>query len=159
MTNDTSLRTTLASFISSSFSKNAQGEYAGHQLDLLGETSRASTLVYLDGGKIFVGSHQGDSQVIQISKQNLEVIQTFANIAPILDFTVMDMGNRTADAPVNEFSSGQARIVTGSGAFKDGSLRSIRSGVGLEDLGSIGDMGAPVSEIFSLRSSPKRRVG
>ena len=130
-----------------------RGEYAGHKIDVLGETSRASTLVYLDGGRIFVGSHSGDSQVIQISQeQGIEVLQRFENIAPILDFTVMDMGNRTADAPVNEFSSGQARIVTGSGAYKDGSLRSVRSGVGLEDLGAIGDMGAPVSSIFSLKS-------
>lgn len=133
--------------------QNPEGEYAGHRIDVLGETSRASTLVYLDGGRIFVGSHQGDSQVIQVSEKSLEVVQTFANIAPILDFTVMDMGNRSSDAPVNEFSSGQARIVTGSGAFKDGSLRSLRSGVGLEDLGSIGEMGEPVSSIFSLRSS------
>ena len=112
--------------------------------------------MYLDSGRIFVGSHQGDSQVIQISEKSLEVVQTFANIAPILDFAVMDMGNRSSDAPVNEFSSGQARIVTGSGAFKDGSLRSVRSGVGLEDLGSIGEMGAPVSSIFSLRSNASR---
>lgn len=133
--------------------QNVDGEYTGHQIDLLGITSRANVLVYLDGGRIFVGSHQGDSQVIQISERSLEVVQTFPNIAPILDFTVMDMGNRSSDAPVNEFSSGQARIVTGSGAFKDGSLRSVRSGVGLEDLGSIGDMGAPVTAIFSMRSS------
>ncbi|KAK5165060.1 uncharacterized protein LTR77_009157 [Saxophila tyrrhenica] len=133
--------------------QNGQGEYAGHRIDALGMTSRASTLVYVDEGRVFVGSHQGDSQVIQISEdKGLEVLQTFPNIAPILDFTVMDMGNRSSDAPVNEFSSGQARIVTGSGAFKDGSLRSVRSGVGLEDVGSIGDMGAPVSEIFSLKS-------
>ena len=133
--------------------QNADAEYAGHQIDLLGITSRANVLVYLDGGRIFVGSHQGDSQVIQISERSLEVVQTFPNVAPILDFTIMDMGNRSADAPVNEFSSGQARIVTGSGAFKDGSLRSVRSGVGLEDLGSIGDMGAPVTAIFSMRST------
>jgi DNA damage-binding protein 1 len=134
--------------------QNHEGEYAGHRLDILGTTSRASVLVYLDAGRIFVGSHQGDSQVIQISERSLDVVQTFANLAPILDFAVMDMGNRgNADAPVNEFSSGQARLVTGSGAFKDGSLRSVRSGVGLEDLGSIGDMGAPVSAIFSLRST------
>jgi DNA damage-binding protein 1 len=133
--------------------QNADGEYAGHRIDVLGETSRASTLVYLDGGRVFVGSHQGDSQIIQISERSLEVVQTFDNVAPILDFTVMDMGNRSSDAPVNEFSSGQARIVTGSGAFKDGSLRSVRSGVGLEDVGAIGDMGAPVSGIFSLRSA------
>lgn len=133
--------------------QNSEGEYAGHQIHVLGETSRASTLVYLDEGRIFVGSNQGDSQIIQIRERGLDVLQTFSNIAPILDFTVMDMGNRSSDAPVNEFSSGQARIVTGSGAFKDGSLRSVRSGVGLEDLGTIGDMGAPVSALFSLRSS------
>ena len=138
--------------------QNGEGEYAGHRIDILGQTSRASTLVYLDAGRIFVGSHQGDSQVIQISERSLEIIQTIPNIAPILDFTVMDMGNRGSDAPVNEFSSGQARIVTGSGAFKDGSLRSVRSGVGLEDLGSIGEMGAPVSAIFSLRSSTAPEV-
>ncbi|KAM0713170.1 hypothetical protein Q7P35_000622 [Cladosporium inversicolor] len=133
--------------------QNSEGEYAGHQIHVLGETSRASTLVYLNEGRIFVGSNQGDSQIIQIRERGLDVLQTFSNIAPILDFNVMDMGNRSSDAPVNEFSSGQARIVTGSGAFKDGSLRSVRSGVGLEDLGTIGDMGAPVSALFSLRSN------
>ncbi|KAK3112169.1 hypothetical protein LTR53_011827 [Teratosphaeriaceae sp. CCFEE 6253] len=132
--------------------QNERGEYAGHSLDVLGETSRANCLVYLDAGRVFVGSHQGDSQVILIKDKGIEILQTFANIAPILDFTVMDMGNRSADAVVNEFSSGQARIVTGSGAYKDGSLRSVRSGVGLEDVGSVGEMGAPVTGIFSLRS-------
>lgn len=133
--------------------QNAEGEYAGHQIDVLGETSRAATLIYLDEGRIFVGSNQGNSQVVQVRERGLDVLQTLPNIAPILDFSVMDMGNRSSDAPVNEFSSGQARIVTGSGAFKDGSLRSVRSGVGLEDLGSIGEMGAPISALFSLRSS------
>lgn len=133
--------------------QNGQGEYEGHQIDVLGETSRASTLVYLDEGRVFVGSHQGDSQVIQISPKKIEVVQTFPNIAPILDFTVMDMGNRSSEAQVNEFSSGQARIVTGSGAFKDGSLRSVRSGVGLEDRGDLGSLDAPISAVFGLRSS------
>lgn len=131
---------------------NSKQDLESWQLDVLGETSRASTLVYLDGGRIFVGSHQGNSQVIQISERSMEVIQTFANIAPVLDFTVMDMGNRSSEAQVNEYSSGQARIVTGSGAFKDGSLRSVRSGVGLEDLGSIGEM-QHITEVFSLKSN------
>ncbi|PNS18786.1 hypothetical protein CAC42_5325 [Sphaceloma murrayae] len=126
-------------------------DYDRWQLDLLGETSRASTLVYLDGGKIFVGSHQGDSQVIQIRERSMDILQTFPNVAPILDFAVMDMGNRTSDAQVNEYSSGQARIVTGSGAFNDGSLRSVRSGVGLEEIGMIGEM-EHITDVFSLRS-------
>lgn len=136
----------------------SNGEYDSHRIDQLGVTSRASTLVYLDEGRIFVGSHAGDSQVVQISERNVEVLQTFSNVAPILDFTVMDMGNRSSDAPVNEFSSGQARIVTGSGAFQDGSLRSIRSGVGLEDKADLGSLGAPISAVFALKSSPAVRV-
>lgn len=130
---------------------NSNDEFVRWELDVLGETSRASTLVYLDGGRLFVGSHQGDSQVIQISERSIEILQSFPNIAPILDFAIMDMGNRSNDAQVNEYSSGQARIVTGSGAFKDGSLRSVRSGVGLEEIGMIGEM-EHVTDIFGVRT-------
>ena len=127
-------------------------EVTGFTLDLVGKTSRASVLNYLDAGRIFVGSHQGDSQLVQIGDRSVEVIQTISNIAPILDFTVMDMGSRGGEGQVNEYSSGQARIVTGSGAFQDGSLRSVRSGVGLEELGSFEI--DHVLNLFSLRSDP-----
>lgn len=129
-----------------------QDEVQGWKFDMIGETSRASVLVYLDGGYVFVGSHQGDSQLIQIHDKSIEVVQTFSNIAPILDFTIMDMGSRAGEGQTNEYSSGQARIVTGSGAFKDGSLRSVRSGVGLEDLGVLAEM-EHINDIFALRSS------
>jgi DNA damage-binding protein 1 len=122
------------------------------KLDPLGHTSRASCLIYLDGGLLFVGSHQGDSQVVSLRPQNLEVIQSLPNIAPILDFTVMDMGNRSGDGPGNQFSTGQARIVTGSGAWTDGSLRSVRSGVGVEELAVLGDMELVV-DLFGLRTN------
>lgn len=121
------------------------------KLDIIGQTSRASVLVYLDAGFVFVGSHQGDSQVIRISQKSMEVVQTFSNIAPILDFTIMDMGNRSGEGQTNEYSSGQARIVTGSGAYQDGSLRSVRSGVGLEDVGVLGEM-EHISDLFGLKS-------
>ncbi len=129
-----------------------QNKVQSWKLDVLGQTSRASVLVYLDAGYVFVGSHQGDSQVIRIAEKSMEIIQTFSNIAPILDFTIMDMGNRSGEGQTNEYSSGQARIVTGSGAYQDGSLRSVRSGVGLEDLGVLGEM-EHISNIFSLRSN------
>jgi DNA damage-binding protein 1 len=122
------------------------------KLDVIGQTSRASTLVYLDAGYVFVGSHQGDSQVVRIAEKSMEIVQTFSNIAPILDFTIMDMGNRSGEGQTNEYSSGQARIVTGSGAYQDGSLRSVRSGVGLEDLGVLGEM-EHISGLFSLKST------
>ena len=128
-----------------------QNKVQSWKLDVLGKTSRASVLVYLDAGYVFVGSHQGDSQVIRITEGSMDIVQTFSNIAPILDFTIMDMGNRSGEGQTNEYSSGQARIVTGSGAYQDGSLRSVRSGVGLEDLGVLGEM-EHISNLFSLRS-------
>lgn len=121
------------------------------KLDHLGNTSRASVLVYLGGGILFVGSHQGDSQVIRLGKDSLEAIQTLSNIAPILDFTIMDLGNRTSESQTHEFSSGQARIVSGSGAFDDGTLRSVRSGVGMDDLGLLGDMDH-ITDLWGLQS-------
>ncbi|KIW01818.1 uncharacterized protein PV09_06671 [Verruconis gallopava] len=127
------------------------------KLDLLGDIPVASALVYLDAGCLFVGSHQGDSTVVRIMEGKgggaIETVQTFSNIAPILDFTIMDMGNRTGEGQTNEYSSGQARLVTGSGAFADGSLRSVRSGVGMQELGIIGEM-SHITDLFSLRTDP-----
>ena len=125
---------------------------AGWKLDVIGSTSRASVLVYLDFGLVFVGSRQGDSQLVRIQDRSIEILQIFPNVAPILDFIIMDMGTRSAEVQTNEYSSGQARIVTGSGAFQDGSLRSIRSGVGLEEQGLLGRMDH-ITDLFSLRSS------
>ncbi|KAL9089731.1 MAG: hypothetical protein Q9159_002378 [Coniocarpon cinnabarinum] len=131
---------------------DAQNSVSGWKLDVIGETSKAEVLVYLGAGQVFVGSHSGDSQVIAIKPQAIDTLQTLSNIAPILDFTIMDMGNSSGEGQANEFSSGQARLVTGSGAFKDGSLRSVRSGVGLEDLGLI-DQIENVTNLFSVNSS------
>ncbi|KAL1891852.1 hypothetical protein Sste5346_007396 [Sporothrix stenoceras] len=78
-----------------------------------------------------------------------KLVQIFSNIGPILDFTVMDMGN-SEDGKANEYASGQARIVTGSGVNKGGSLRSVRSGVGLEDIGILDDF-SNVRALFPLR--------
>lgn len=132
---------------------NFEEKVEGWKLDMLGAASRANVLVYLDAGRIFLGSHQGDSQLIRIIEGGIEIEQTFSNIAPILDFVVMDMGNRSAEGPLNEFSSGQARLVTGSGAWQDGSLRSVRSGVGMEDLAQFDDLEG-IHHIFSLKSDP-----
>ena len=133
-----------------------QEEVSGWRLDPIGKTSQASVLVYLDHGCLFVGSHQGDSQLIQIKEGGVEIIQTVPNIAPVLDFSIMDMGNRSGEGQTNEYSSGQARIVTGSGAFQDGSLRSVRSGVGLEEQGLLGEMDH-ATDLFAIRSCPESR--
>ncbi|CAK7198317.1 hypothetical protein SEUCBS139899_000977 [Sporothrix eucalyptigena] len=138
----------------------------------IGKTSRASSLVYYASKKLlFVGSHHGDSQLFRINLTDdspdemvdepakdkglekghkfVQLVQTFSNIGPILDFTIMDMGNRE-DGKANEYASGQARLVTGSGVHKDGSLRSVRSGVGLEEIGIFDDF-TNVRALFPLR--------
>ena len=131
----------------------------------IGRTSRASNLVYLGDNLLFVGSHYGDSQLYRVDLESdkgefLELIQVMRNISPILDFEVMDMGNREGDAEAhmgNAYSSGQARIVTGSGVYKDGSLRSVRSGVGLDDIGILADL-EDVRGLFSIRSHGSEQV-
>lgn len=125
---------------------------------IIGKSSRANELVCLDNGYLFVGSHYGDSELLRLNldpenteRPLVETVQTIPSIAPILDFTVMDMGNREADTTAgNEYSSGQARIVTGSGAHKDGSLRSVRSGVRLDDIGILADL-RDIRGLFPLR--------
>ncbi|KAJ1331792.1 DNA damage-binding protein 1 [Microdochium nivale] len=126
----------------------------GVEMTKLGITSRASTLVTLANGTLYVGSHYGDSQVfaIDVEARSMKLVQTLANISPILDLSIMDLGNRDGDGQTtNEYSSGQARIVTGSGAHKDGSLRSVRSGVGLEDVGVLGDM-ENIRAVYAVKS-------
>lgn len=124
----------------------------GMDVKQLGLTSKASKLIWLGDNLVFVASHTGDCHVIQLSQDytSFQVLQTMPNIAPILDFTIMDLGSRSGDVQTNEYSSGQARIVTGSGAFREGSLRSVRSGVGLEDIGILPDM-VDVRDLFPLR--------
>ncbi|RDW69341.1 hypothetical protein BP6252_08361 [Coleophoma cylindrospora] len=126
----------------------------GMEVRKIGQTSRASELVHMGDGLIFVASHEGDSQVVKVDLggSKLEVLQTMANIAPIMDFTIMDMGSREGESHSNEYSSGQARIVTGSGSYQQGSLRSVRSGVGLEDIGILADM-EDIKSLFTLRAT------
>jgi DNA damage-binding protein 1 len=135
------------------------------EVNLIGRTSRASSLVYLGDNLLFVGSHYGDSQLYRVNLASdtgdfLELVQIMRNISPILDFEVMDMGNRDGDAGAhmgNAYSSGQARIVAGSGVYKDGSLRSVRSGVGLDDIGILADLD-DVRGLFSIRSHGSQKV-
>ncbi|KAI1624436.1 DNA damage-binding protein 1 [Exophiala viscosa] len=132
-------------------------EVSSWRLDPIGEASKASCLVYLDEGYVFVGSHSGDSQVVHIEEGGVRVVQTFPNIAPILDFSIMDLGRGSEGGQSLEFSSGQARIVAASGAWQDGTIRSVRSGVGLEELGTIGEL-SHVTDLWGLSSTGQSDV-
>ncbi|TAQ85121.1 hypothetical protein B7494_g6546 [Chlorociboria aeruginascens] len=128
----------------------------GMSLNKIGRAPKATALIYLGNGLLFVGSHVGDSQLLSVNAdgEGFDLLQTIPNIAPILDFAVMDMGNREGETASNEYSSGQARLVTGSGANQEGSLRSVRSGVGLDDIGILADI-KHIQAVFALRSSPQ----
>lgn len=128
--------------------------------DALILTSRASTLVYMGNDTLFLASHHGDSQLFHVDVESgaMVLLKTLSNNAPILDFAIMDMGNREGDSQLgNAFSSGQARIVAGCGAYRDGSLRSIRSGVGLEDEGVLDEIKG-ARGLFTLRSYEAPKV-
>jgi len=122
------------------------------RLDPVGVASKASCLVYLDDGYVFVGSHSGDSQVVHIEEEGIRIVQTFPNIAPILDFTIMDLGRGGEGGQAPEFSSGQARVVAASGAWQDGTIRSVRSGVGLELIGTIGEL-PHITDLWGVSST------
>ena len=49
---------------------------------------------------------------------NIEILDSFMNLGPIVDFCVVDLDRQ-----------GQGQLVTCSGALKDGSLRIVRNGM------------------------------
>ena len=50
----------------------------------------------------------------------VQVIDTYTNLGPIVDMCVVDLDRQ-----------GQGQLVTCSGAYRDGSLRVIRNGIGM----------------------------
>ena len=52
----------------------------------------------------------------------VEVLERYVNLGPIVDFCVVDLERQ-----------GQGQVVTCSGAYKDGSLRVVRNGIGINE--------------------------
>ncbi|KAH9257836.1 hypothetical protein BASA81_003855 [Batrachochytrium salamandrivorans] len=96
-------------------------------IEFLGETSVATRLCYLDAGLVFVGSRLGDSQFIRLLAEandqgsSVEVLETFTNLGPIAGMCLLG-GNEK-----------KGQLVTCSGGVKDGSLRIVRNGVGVDE--------------------------
>jgi DNA damage-binding protein 1 len=104
--------------------------------DIIGTTSIPETINYLNHGLVYIGSTLGDSQLIQLpntvgsvdpddgdAQNSIEVLDQYNNIGPILDMIIVN----------NEKNGGQQQLVTCSGAYKDGSIRIIRSGIGIHE--------------------------
>ncbi|KAL0407520.1 UNVERIFIED_CONTAM: DNA damage-binding protein 1 [Sesamum latifolium] len=118
----------------------------GLKIELLGETSVASSISYLDNAVVFVGSSYGDSQLIKLNLHPdakgsyVEVLERYVNLGPIVDFCVVDLERQ-----------GQGQVVTCSGAYKDGSLRIVRNGIGINEQASVELQG--IKGMWSLRSA------
>ncbi|CAM9510925.1 unnamed protein product, partial [Chrysoparadoxa australica] len=133
--------------------KNAQSSRAlvsTLHVEPLGETSCSSCLKYISDGIIFVGSVFGDSQLVQLNEEKdedgqfLEVIENIVNLGPIVDMCMVD-------ADRQGLSQGQGQVVTCSGGNADGTLRVVRSGVGINEQASIELAG--IKGMWSLRAS------
>ena len=80
------------------------------KVELLGEISIPEAITYLDNGVLFIGSRIGDSQLIKLNKtpdennSYVSVMETFTNLAPIVDMVVVDLERQ-----------GQGQLVTCSG--------------------------------------------
>ncbi|VDD75995.1 unnamed protein product [Mesocestoides corti] len=97
------------------------------RIELLGETVIPESIVYLDNGVVFVGSFMGDSQLIRLNpdidperNSYITVLEQFTNIGPIVDMVLLE-------------SKGQNQLITCSGCYKEGSLRVIRNGIGIQE--------------------------
>lgn len=110
------------------------GDVSGLVLEELGVTSIAERICYIENGVVFIGSCFGDSQLVKLlsndtssnsnveSNQLVEVLETYDNIGPIIDMCVVPSERHN-----------QSQVVTCSGAYKDGSLRVIKSGIGIRE--------------------------
>lgn len=93
-----------------------------------GETSIPECITYLDNGVLFIGSRHGDSQLVKLNTNVNEngtyvvPMETFTNLGPIMDICVVDLERQ-----------GQGQMITCSGSFKEGSLRIIRNGIGIQE--------------------------
>ncbi|KAK6531529.1 hypothetical protein TWF281_008324 [Arthrobotrys megalospora] len=122
------------------------------RIENLGEACQARAIVYLDNGYAFLGSHFGDSMLVKISSGNpkIEIVQSLPNLAPVSDFIVL--GTEVGGEEIHQYSAGQTMILTCSGGFYDGGLRSVRSGVGIQDVGLLGEMSG-VQNMWSLKQA------
>lgn len=118
------------------------------KLEPLGETSTAGCISYLDNGFVYIGSTNGDSQLVRLSTTPLpatnsfvEIAQTFPHLGPIIDFCIVK--------GMGYLRQGQGQVVTCSGVLKDGSLRIIRNGIGISEHASEELPG--IKDLFSLR--------
>ena len=116
------------------------------KLELLGEISIPECITYLDNACVYIGSRLGDSQLIKLlttpdeKGSFIQVCETYNNLGPISDMCLVDLEKQ-----------GQGQLVTCSGHDKDGSIRIVRNGIGINEHASM--------ELASLKGVWALKIG
>lgn len=109
----------------------------GLKLQSLGRTSAASTISYLDNAVVYVGSATGDSQLIRLHPEAVspnqpsnfvEVLDTFTNLGPIVDFSVIDLDRQGQGQVCGRLSGSALAFVNAFWEEKPAKWKGMRSG-------------------------------
>ena len=140
----------------------------------------ASTVTYLSNGLVFVGSAMGDSALLRILDEPvaiggggaaapvdesmlhpttyLSTVEEYTNLGPIVDFDVIPKDSSSSSSSEDKSSSAaltrknhrQCMVVTASGVGTSGTVRLVRSGIGLTESASINLPG--IKGMWNLRA-------
>lgn len=94
---------------------------------IIGQASLPNTIIDLGNNLLYIGSCQGDPCIVKLVPNPLrkfvvEVVRTFSNLGPIVDFCLFDYDGQ-----------GEQTMVCCSGVDKNGSLRIVENGVGFTE--------------------------
>ncbi|KAM0754809.1 DNA damage-binding protein 1b [Meredithblackwellia eburnea MCA 4105] len=115
------------------------GKVASLSIQDLGDTCSPTSIVFVTPSLIYISSRFADSQLIRLptsisgdsmsvegNENDLQLVEGYASLAPIMDCCL-----------VTTEGGGASHVVTCSGAYKGGSLRIVRQGVGLTELANL----------------------
>jgi DNA damage-binding protein 1 len=114
------------------------GTVIGIAIDVVGRTNVSSSLAYLSDGYLFVGSAFGDSQLVHLSPTPVDAPPLVPSQTPIVPNFVQEKASYQNLGPIMDMcvvareKEAQQSVLAASGAFGHGSLRMVRSGIGMQ---------------------------
>jgi DNA damage-binding protein 1 len=127
----------------------------GIEMETLGSCVISTSLAHVQDGLVYVASQFGDSQLVQIHQEPLqlqtdnelgdastsflEIIEEYTNLGPIVDFDLVPTHGQQ-----------QSQVVTCSGSSTSGSIRLIRNGIGMNECASVEMEG--IQNLWSIRN-------
>lgn len=127
---------------------SSEGSLTAFHIESLSQVAVPISLVYLCDEVVFVGSQYSDSQLITSLLPEVRISEEYVNLGPIVDFDLVPTSSNTNNP--DSRSNKQSQIVTCSGTSKDGSIRIVRNGIGVEEQASVDLPG--IKEMWNLRA-------